>query len=405
MTVQRILVLTLSFGSGHVRAAQVVADEIRVCEPMAKLRLTDALENSRALFRAFYVLPYWLMVRRAPRVWDWFFKHRVESRAGGTAPECVLRWGCAQVFDEIEAFKPDTIVACEVAACELATLAKREGLTNALVINVITDYEAEPIWVKREVDIFCVADERVREELIEWGAVRERISTCGIPIDPKFEKEASEIERQTTRAKFGIETDAPIVLLMGGGMGPTRMDEVAARLCRQNKTAMHVVAVAGHDKRALQRLEKLHRELLSQKTDASVSLHILGWTNEVAALMKVTSVLVTKPGGLSTTEAFACGLPCVLFDAIPGPEERNAARLVNAGAGVSTRGSVETAAAVLSLLCDEKMRERMAANAKMLARPRAAEKIARLVLSGKNMTDELPSKVERAAETLEIVTA
>ncbi|HEY0405194.1 MAG TPA: glycosyltransferase, partial [Pyrinomonadaceae bacterium] len=277
--------------------------------------------------------------------------------------------GCPQVFEAIAEFNPDVIVAAEVAACEMAAMAKREGMTKARIINVITDYEAEPVWVKQEVEVYAVADECVRDQLHAWGATIESIVTCGIPTASAFRVRH---EREATRARYRIKRDAPIVLLMGGGMGPTHMDEVVAQLCASKET-MHIVAVTGHDARARRRLARL-------RALSPVSLQVLGWTEDVAALMQAAYVLVTKPGGLTTAEAAMCDLPVVIFDSIPGPERRNAARLMEAGAGVLTNGAQETARAVLSLLRDGSRRQRMSACAATLARPEAAAMIARLTL-------------------------
>src|SRR5947209_15989897 len=137
---RRILVLTLSFGSGHVQAARAVADELRRREPRADVRVVDALEEARVLFRACYAWPYWLMVRRAPKLWGRFFESRVARRDEGTAPAWAFRRGCARVFKLIAEFRPDVIVACEVAACELAALARRDGLTRARTVAVVTDH-------------------------------------------------------------------------------------------------------------------------------------------------------------------------------------------------------------------------------------------------------------------------
>ncbi len=178
---RRILVLTLSFGSGHVRAGRVVAEELKRRAPQAEVHVLDALARCRPLFRAFYVWPYWAMVRHAPALWKRFFERRVAKRHEGTAPAWAFRYGCPEVFEEIQEFKPDTVVAVEVAACEMAVIAKREGKSSARVINVITDHEAEPVWVKPEIDLHVVADERVREQLCAWGALPEKIAVLGIP--------------------------------------------------------------------------------------------------------------------------------------------------------------------------------------------------------------------------------
>jgi processive 1,2-diacylglycerol beta-glucosyltransferase len=238
------------------------------------------------------------------------------------------------------------------------------------MINVITDYEAEPVWVKREVDAYAVADDHVRDQLCAWGATAASIVICGIPADHKF---CDRHEERETRRRHSITDDAPIVLLMGGGWGPTHMNEVAARLCESGQR-MHIVAATGHDRR-------MHRRLKRLRARPPVMLYAFGWTDEIAALMQAAAVLVTKPGGLTTAEAALSGLPVVIFDAIPGPEQRNAARLTETGAGVFTSGARETAVTVLALLRDESARRRMSIRAKGLARPKAAATIAMLALN------------------------
>ncbi len=365
----RVLVLTLSFGSGHVRAAQVIAREVTRQMPEAEVRIIDALENSRLLFRAAYVWPYWMMVRYAPALWGRFFAGRVARMDQNTAPEWAFRWGCAKVFEIIREFKPEVIMATEVGACELAALAKRSRLTDARVVNVVTDFEAEPVWVKPEVDGYAVADDDVRKALSSWGAPQDQMIVCGIPTDANF---SARHDASAVRKKYDLRGDAPIVLLMGGGMGPTRMDAVAACLLKSGRP-MQIVAVTGHDKRMLRRLNRFHP---SPRT----CLRSIGWTDDVAALMQTASVLITKPGGVTTAEAAVCGLSVVMFDPIPGPEETNAARLAATGAGIITTNARETAAAAIALLDDEKSRRQMSACAAQRARPEAAATIVRFAL-------------------------
>jgi processive 1,2-diacylglycerol beta-glucosyltransferase len=159
---------------------------------------------------------------------------------------------------------------------------------------------------------------------------------------------------------------------MGGGMGPTRMPEVARKLA-ESKVPMHIVAVAGHDKRA-------HRKLENLKVKSPVSLRVLGWTDEVPALMQAASILVTKPGGLTMLEAVSCSLPVVLFDPIPGAELVNAKRMVDAGAAVITKDPGDTAKTVGSLLRDEASRRAMSFSGKKIARPNARREIAQIAL-------------------------
>jgi processive 1,2-diacylglycerol beta-glucosyltransferase len=364
----RVLVLTLSFGSGHLRAAAAVADAIRRDTPGADVRLIDALDGCHPVFRAFYVWPYWAMVRYAPSLWDRFFAARIEKKSDRTAPAWAFRLGCARAFRAIAEAGADVIVAAEVAACEIAVLARRRGLTAAPIVGLVTDHHAEPAWVKPDVQAYAVGSESVRDQLCEWGAPRERITVTGIPTAAEFQTAG---DPAATRERYGVPADRPMVLLMGGGMGPTRMDRVAESLCASGRP-VHVVAVAGHDARVRARLERVAARY-------STSLTVRGWVDDAAALMKAASILVTKPGGVTTAEAAVCGAPMVMFDPIPGPEEHNAARVAHAGAGILARGSGETVAAVGALLDDDRQRAAMAARARDLASPGAAPAVARLV--------------------------
>jgi len=159
---------------------------------------------------------------------------------------------------------------------------------------------------------------------------------------------------------------------MGGGLGPPRVDEIARRLA-EHKIPMHIVAIAGKDKRA-------HRKLKSLNVEHPVSLSVLSWTDDVAALMQSAAILVTKPGGLTIAEAALCSLPTVFFNPIPGAEFVNAKRVVDAGAGVLTKSPSETATIIVSLLGNEGKRQAMALAAKRMARPAARREIAQLAL-------------------------
>ncbi len=373
---KRIMVITLSFGSGHVTAARAVASAMSGESADCEIRVVDALEDCRLFFRMFYVWPYWAMIRFAPGLWKRFFTRRVSQQKAGTAPVWAWTLGCGSLFREIESFVPDMIVCCEVGACEIGVIARRKGLTNAALLNVITDFEAEPIWVQQEVSAYAVASDPVARQLREWGAPAESINVVGIPLNEKF-RANTDIEE--ARTSLGLDGRS-VVLLMGGGMGPTSMDLVAKGLLATGE-GIQIVALPGKDERARRNLNEL-------KSNGDTSLRVLDWTDDIAALMRMSDVLVTKPGGVTLAEAAVCGLPMVFFDAIPGPEETNARQFVDAGAARLTLSTGETVSAVTDLLRDKTTLNRMAENVSALARPNAAEQIARIALGTK--TDDGP---------------
>jgi processive 1,2-diacylglycerol beta-glucosyltransferase len=369
MPTQRILVLTLSFGSGHLRAASAIAQELSEQAPGTEVYVLDALENCRWPFRALYVWPYWTMVRYAPLLWKKLFDARRSRGTRETAPAWAFRYGCSHVFETITRLKPDTIIAVEVAACEMSVIARRIGLTDAQIIDVITDHQAEPGWVQPEVNRYAVPDRGVRDELCQWGAPARNVFVTGIPTQAAFRTRQ---DQRVTRLAFGLKANLPLVLLMGGGMGPTRMDRIAARLC-ESALPMQLLAVAGHDRQALKRLAR-------RNTKQRNILHVVGWTDQTAALMQLASLLITKPGGVTLAEAAESGLPVVLFDGIPGPEKLNADYYETARAGIASHTHAGAVVAAEELLRDDASRALVSQQARRLAQPDAARQIAALAL-------------------------
>jgi processive 1,2-diacylglycerol beta-glucosyltransferase len=368
---ERALVLTLSFGYGHVRAAQAIAQQLRTILSPERVLLLDALDGCRFFFHLFYVWPYWAMIRHAPKLWARLFTARRHHMHKKTAPALLFEWGCAHVFRTIESFAPDVIIAVEVAACEMAALARRRGQTKARILAVITDYETEPAWVQSEVSHYAVADSHTAEQLCAWGVREDAISVTGIPSITETGSEKKAL------ARHRLDDGRPVVLLMGGGMGPTRMDQVAAHLCSCGEP-LQLIAIAGRDERARRALARL-------QATPPVTLHRIGWTDDVPSFMKAADVLISKPGGLTLTEAANCALPLVLYDPIPGPEEKNAMRLVECGAALLARDPKQAAEYALALLRDDARRQEMKVQLARFAASDAAQRIARLALHGEDL--------------------
>lgn len=325
MITRRILILTMSFGSGHIMASRAIADSIQELDPNVEVETVDCIEQASFFFRALYVWPYWLMIRYAPSLWARLFRARQERFHRQTAPPWLFRLGCARVFQKIRDWKPDLVVATEVGACEIASLARQATLTRAPVIAVATDHESEPAWLKKEVDQYFVPTREVSNQLERWGVTPGKIVVSGIPVASKFHKQETSDD---SKMALGIPSDRPVVLVMGGGMGPLKMDDIVLRLAAM-PGPMTVLAVTGMNAKMKHRLEALCGEFPPEK-----SLHVYGWTDQVDVMMRAADVLVTKPGGLTLTEAACVGLPMVCVNPIPGPEEAHCRLIEREGLGV-----------------------------------------------------------------------
>jgi processive 1,2-diacylglycerol beta-glucosyltransferase len=349
---------------GDITAARAVAEAWREntgCDAV----IIDAIEWFPLWFRAIYVAPYWLMIRYCPALWRKLFEARLRNLHRHTTSPALLALGTRRLLDVIGRLHPQTILAAEVGACEIASLYKRRMDPSVRIAAMILNYESEPAWVQPGVEMYLVPSDRVARELREWGADKTPIEVVGIPVQKDFRDAES---KAAARARCGLSPDSPTILLMAGGMGPARLDAVVKELDRGTSIPAQVVAIAGHDRALLGRLRKLR--------PARLDFRALGWTENVSRWMAAADVLITKPGALTLSEALSMNLPTIAFDPLPGIEEQNAREWVRCGAGWLSRTPAEAAEMADAVLRGEL---RSAANAPADS---ASETIVRLLQKG-----------------------
>lgn len=370
MLQKRVCILTLGVGSGHLRASETVQRALYDGRDPVEVKVIDALDSARRWFHWVYVESYWWMLRSAPWLWRRLFERRQRKLHRSTAPDWVFRRGCRSVLRQIKDYAPHLVIVTEIGAAEIAALGRREGWFNAPILAVQTDFQTEPPWVQSEIDAYCVASEEARGQLIGWGVLPNRVLLCGIPVDPAF---ALPFDKKELLPAFGLDTRRPVVLVMGGGMGPVPLDRVVSSLERCN-APMQVLAVTGHDRFLRHKLELLRGRL-------ALDLHLFGWTENVPELMAVSDVLITKPGGLTAAEALAAGLPMILTHPIPGPEERHVRYLCQNGVALHAKTLRDIPRLVSRLLASPGELGEIQRRAAEWSRPDAAHAIAQVAMA------------------------
>ena len=238
---------------------------------------------------------------------------------------------------------------------------------------VLTDYVPHPIGVPSNLDLYVVADDVAAEDVAKLGVPEERIHPTGIPIDPIFEQPADPDPARREILNLD-DDDLPVVLVMGGGLGGGDLEE-SVSLLLQASEAMHLVVLCGSNERSRTRLERLAERGGHEAT-------FLAFTDRVRELMAAGAVLVTKPGGMSCTEALASRLPQILYHPIPGQEEDNAAAMVRYGAGVMVRETSQILGQTLKILTSPDHRHKMVEAANAAHKPHSARSAASLILAG-----------------------
>ncbi len=368
----RIAILHATAGAGHRSAAQALAAAMSALSPDALVREVDTLVFASRFYRSTYAQGYNAMAQRAPRLWGALYalwEQQPVNRSAGPARLVFDRLSLRRLVRVVEHEAPDAVVCTHFLPVEALSPRRGQGRMRVPLYCVITDFTAHPMWAYPHVDRYFVASEEVALELHGHGVPRERIEVTGIPVDPRF---ARTLGREAARVRMGLDPAKPVVLVMGGGSGVGPMSELARRLAAL-AVLPQVVVVCGTNKR-------LARDVSALPDARAGRVRAIGFSDEVDVLLEAADVVVSKAGGLTCSEALIKRTPLVVFRPTPGQEVRNAQYLESGGAAVHADSAEMVADTVARWLGDDAERERVRGNAGRLARPLAAETIARRVL-------------------------
>jgi processive 1,2-diacylglycerol beta-glucosyltransferase len=370
----RILIISASIGGGHVRAAQAVELGLRQQCPSALVRNVDMLSMASGLFRRIYNKGYFDLVAKAPHLVSYLYDKLdrptlpASRHMGGLG--LAFRKASLRPLVDLLRYEPwDIVVHTHFLSSELLWEMRRRRHVDLRQMTVTTDFDPHRLWVTDPADHYFVACEEAAASVAAMGVAPANITISGIPIHPVFGQAKDPRE---CRRRQGLPLDRPVVLLLASGLsGPVA--EGIFRGLLQVEAPLHVVAVSGRTPRLRDRLAAVPLPPRHRAT-------VLGFTDQMDELMAAADLGITKPGGLTSSECLARGMPTVIVDPIPGQETRNADHLLEHGASVKASSPPVLAYKVGLLLGDRSRLDRMRAAARSMARPGAAEEIAKVVL-------------------------
>jgi len=371
--VQRILILSASVGAGHLRAAQAVELALREMDPAAEVQNLDALEYTNAAFRRMYGRWYLDLVNRAPYLLGYFYDllDRAPSARGKRDRVRLLveKLNLRRLVRLLREGRWDLVVNTHFLPAEMIAALRRAEDAQVPQFTVTTDFETHRLWINQPCERYFTATEEGAANLQHWGVPESDIAVSGIPIHPAFSRPKT---RDACLARHGLAGDRPVVLQLAGGFGVGPVEQWLGGLLAV-QTPLEVVVVAGRNEELKARLEKApvperHR------------LRVLGFTTAMDELMAAADVVVSKPGGLTTSEALACGTPMAIINPIPGQESRNSDFLLESGAAIKINSPTTLAYKLGRLLADPGRLAQLKENARRLGKPAAAFTVARAAL-------------------------
>jgi processive 1,2-diacylglycerol beta-glucosyltransferase len=387
----RVLIATVTAGGGHLAAAAALEEAWGALRPRDTVDRVDLLTFASALRRKLHADGYVKLVEHAPELWGLVFKttdnpgvaERLNQLKSIFPSASRIRF--QRYLDE---FNPEIVMCTHYLPLEalgrrrLKEDRRAEANRRAsrgrvpLVVSVVTDFEAHALWMEPVVDLYCVAAEETKARLVARGAAAGRVVATGIPIAEKF---SAKPDGKAARRRLGLRDDQPVLLVLSGGFGMGPVAEILGELDKVD-SAFQTVVVTGRN-------EELRRELAIG--DRKHPTHVLGFASNMHELMAAADLIISKPGGLTSSEALALGKPLLILHPIPGQEAANSDFLLERGAAIKINRVEDLPFRLAQLFGSKKLTE-LARAARSLGRPRAAEDICRETLKRAGVESAAP---------------
>lgn len=367
MTRKKILLLSVSAGAGHMRAAEAIRQQALTMGGEVHAVHWDVMDFVSATFRKLYTDFYIKLVNKAPTLWGYLYQATNEADPDSSMERLrrgVERLNTRALRKEIGLFNPDAIICTHFLPAEILSRMIRQKQLACPVWVQVTDFDLHRMWVHEHIAGYFAANDEVAFRMRAQGVAPERIGVTGIPIMPAF---ARPLDRAECAHEFGLDPQRKTFMLMGGGAGLGSLDAIAKRLLTIAGD-FQLIVLAGKNAEALVSLKKLAEQYPG-------SLLPQGFTDKVERLMACSDLVITKPGGLTTSECLAMGLPMIVNAPIPGQEERNADFLLEQGVALKAFDGVTLEYRIRHLLDNPVKLADMRNKAKALGRPHAAREV------------------------------
>lgn len=368
MSGKNILVVTASMGSGHNKAANAVAEAIKRKYPVNKINVIDFMSTETAYFNSLVKDIYLKMLDHTPNVYEFFYKFTSDSTKGSTIQSVFAHAMKKDMRELIKKYEADMVICTHPFPCAAASYLKQTGEINIPLITVMTDFCVHQFWLYKNIDIYFTANDLLKKEMVNQGLLEERIFVTGIPVGYNFRVDYN---RDDLLAKFKLEKDKPVALIMGGGLGLGGVKNALCQLERLKKD-IQILVITGAN-------VALWSEMNEYAQHSKHKIFVWGYSHNIQEFMSVATFLISKPGALTISEALTRELPMILHDPIPGPEVDNAKFVSDNGAAIWVKHQDTLDAVVREVLSDATILPKLRNNAKVLKKPYASDNIADVI--------------------------
>lgn len=363
----KVIILTMSTGNGHNIASYALRDYLK--SQQIDVKVVDAYKFFNKQLSNLLEKGYLFSTKYIPYIYGKFYnsieKHNPESRVSWStfANSLVSR----QFAKYISKQAPDVVIPTHPLAAVLMSEYKRKKLVNTKTVGIVTDFCILPYWDMAVMDYYVTANEHVMDLLVKKGIPKDKVLPYGIPVDLKFSVKS---DRSEAREKLGIE-DKKTIFIISGSMGFGNTEKYIRALDKMEDD-FQIISVCGKNASMKKRIDGI---VTNKK------IYNYGYVNNVDVIMDASDAIITKPGGLTVSEAISKKLPIILVDPIPGQEDRNRDFLINNSLAVGASENAPIDEVIHQLVSCEERIEQIRRMQEILGRPLAAKSVGDFIIN------------------------
>ena len=373
----KVLIFYASYGGGHLNAAKSIEYCIKSNYKNIDVEMIDCMKYVNKTIEKVTTAAYREMAKKMPWAWGRIYS---DSQKGPLAHISTRsnKIMAIKLLKLLREKKPDLIISTHPFGSQMCSYLKRKNKINSKIATIMTDFAPHDQWLVGHefTDYYFVAHNKMKNYLISKGISESKIFVTGIPISEAFKENYNKKEIFN---KYNLDENKFTILFFGGGefgLGKTRTVQIFENFVKETiNNNIQIIAISGKNPKMKEAFENIVTE-----NNALNNVKIIEFSNEIPKLMYISNLVVTKPGGLTTSESLASELPMVIINPIPGQEEENAEFLENTGIAVWIKKTNNSKEIIENLLNDKEKLAQMKENTKILAKQNSTQDICDILL-------------------------
>jgi len=356
--------------SGHHKATLAIENAIKKLNSDVEIANINGFNYINPFLEKIVNRAYMGVIKRTPSIWGYLYDNSRIIKSTQWLKDKIHKSSYNKLKLLLEKFNPDVIACTQAFPCGMVADYKKTFNAKVPLVGILTDYLPHAYWIYQKVNYYIVASQDAKERFIKEGVPKSNIKSFGIPIDAEFTKF---YEKNRVLKKLGMDFNTPSILIMGGSRGLGPIKQVVDEL-NSLDTDFQIIIATGTNK-------ALSRWLNKRRGNSKKRMFVFEYISNINEIMELSKLIITKPGGLTTAEALAKGLPMIIIRPIPGQEMKNTEYLLKKGVAIKVDNVEQLKIEVKNLLENHHRLFEMSMAAKEISRPESAMNIANLLLS------------------------